>query len=73
MSPIGAVIFGVLLITGMMLAAGNYTKLGFSTRTWILVNAAIFAVFVLYEIIHKIRNVKDSSAEKAGEEHNDTK
>jgi uncharacterized membrane protein YhiD involved in acid resistance len=48
----------------MMLAAGNYTKLGFSTNAWIAVNAALFAVLVAWEIIHKIRSSRQQSEEE---------
>jgi flagellar motor component MotA len=64
MSPIGAIIFGILIITGMMLAAGNYTKLGFSTNAWIAVNAALFAALVVWEIIHKIRSTRQKNEEE---------
>jgi hypothetical protein len=68
MSPIGAIILGILLITGMMFAAGNYKDIGFSTNTWVAVNIIFFAVLIIHEIAHKVRTKNKITEEDKNEE-----
>ena len=53
MSTIGAIIMGILLITGIMLAGGNYKSLGISQNVWIGVNVSLFISLVAYEIHYR--------------------
>lgn len=64
MSPIGATVFGALMITVMVLAAGSYTKIGFSTNAWIAVNIILGLILIAYEIMHKIRSKKENTEEE---------
>jgi hypothetical protein len=58
MSPIGAVILSILLITGIMLAGNSYESAGISENGWIGVNIVLLAALIIYEIRHKITSHK---------------
>jgi uncharacterized membrane protein len=56
MSPVGAVIMSILLITGIMLAGNSYENVGISQNGWIGVNIFLLIALIAHEIWHKIKS-----------------
>lgn len=68
MSPIGAVILSILLLSGIMFIGDNYTAIGLSRNVWIGVMGILSLTLVVYEIYHKIMKKKSPDSETAEKE-----
>jgi uncharacterized membrane protein len=63
MSPVGAVILSILLITGIMLAGNSYENVGISQNGWIGVNIFLLLALIVHEIWYKIKSRKNDENE----------
>ena len=68
MSPIGGILMGILLITGIILAGENYSSMGISKNAWIGVNIAILVVLIAYEIYHRLNKKNDPETDKSDDQ-----
>ncbi|HNX59602.1 MAG TPA: hypothetical protein PKK43_10925 [Spirochaetota bacterium] len=71
MSPIGGILMGILLITGIILAGGNYSSIGISKNVWIGVNIAILVALIAYEIVHRIKEKNTPETENTDDQKKD--
>ena len=64
MSPFGAAIFSILLISGIMTAGNVHSKYGIPLWLWGTANGALIVLFAVSEIRAFIKRRKESDQEK---------
>lgn len=64
MSPAGAVIFSVLIMSGIMTSGGVHAKYGIPLWLWAGANGALFVLFCAVEVRAFLRRRKNKDPEQ---------